>query len=203
MILAWTGPELSRRQASDYRTHGRTDTQTDAGNDNTRRPKLASGKNCPNLRYNFDLTILQYIIYVNENAKKKYHMNKYMNISIYTLSYADNLHIPPVSDSFRRFRTMMIMTNKYDLWVIIIIVLNCMKLSKTGGICILMCVHIIMYIWVRSRNCGCLVTWFCYQLIAKPGNKTATEAQFHDLTHIYIFIYLFIYSYAYFHSACV
>ena len=29
------------------------------------------------------------------------------------------------------------------------------------------------YRWVRSRNCGCLVTWFCYQLIAKPGNKTA------------------------------
>ena len=29
-------------------------------------------------------------------------------------------------------------------------------------------------IWVRSRNCGCLVTWFCYHLIAKPGNKTAT-----------------------------
>ena len=28
-------------------------------------------------------------------------------------------------------------------------------------------------IWVRSRRCGCLVTWFCYQLIAKPGNKTA------------------------------
>ena len=27
-------------------------------------------------------------------------------------------------------------------------------------------------IW--SRNCDCLVTWFCYQLIAKPGNKTAT-----------------------------
>ena len=30
------------------------------------------------------------------------------------------------------------------------------------------------FIWVRSWNCGCLVTWFCYQLIAKPGNKTAT-----------------------------
>ena len=28
-------------------------------------------------------------------------------------------------------------------------------------------------IWVRTRNCGCLVTWFCYRLIAKPGNKTA------------------------------
>ena len=45
VILAWTGDELSRGQASDNRTHGRTDTQTDAGNDNTRRPKLASGKN--------------------------------------------------------------------------------------------------------------------------------------------------------------
>ena len=28
-------------------------------------------------------------------------------------------------------------------------------------------------IWVRSRNRVCLVLWFCYQLIAKPGNKTA------------------------------
>ena len=27
-------------------------------------------------------------------------------------------------------------------------------------------------IWVWSRRRGCLVTWFCYQLIAKPGNKT-------------------------------
>ena len=26
----------------------------------------------------------------------------------------------------------------------------------------------------QVSNCGCLVTWFCYQLIAKPGNKTAT-----------------------------
>ena len=29
------------------------------------------------------------------------------------------------------------------------------------------------YVGDRSRNWGCLVTWFCYQLIAKPGNKTA------------------------------
>ena len=43
VILAWTGDELSRGQASDYRTDGQT--QTDTGNDNTRRPKLASGKN--------------------------------------------------------------------------------------------------------------------------------------------------------------
>ena len=41
MILAWTRDKLSRGQASAYRTH----RQTDAANDNTRRPKLASGKN--------------------------------------------------------------------------------------------------------------------------------------------------------------
>ena len=29
-------------------------------------------------------------------------------------------------------------------------------------------------IWVLSRRCGCFVTWFCNQPIAKPGNKTAT-----------------------------
>ena len=27
-------------------------------------------------------------------------------------------------------------------------------------------------IWARSRRWGCLVTWICYHLIAKPGNKT-------------------------------
>ena len=31
-------------------------------------------------------------------------------------------------------------------------------------------------IWVKSRRCGCLVTWFCYQMIAKPGNKTAAPS---------------------------
>ena len=46
-ILAWKGPELSRGQASDWHTYRQTDrhTHTDAGNDNTGRPKLASGKN--------------------------------------------------------------------------------------------------------------------------------------------------------------
>ena len=28
-------------------------------------------------------------------------------------------------------------------------------------------------IWARSQRCGCLVTWFCYQLIAKPTKKIA------------------------------
>ena len=31
-------------------------------------------------------------------------------------------------------------------------------------------------IWVQPWRCGCLVTWFCYQVIAKPGNKTATPS---------------------------
>ena len=29
-------------------------------------------------------------------------------------------------------------------------------------------------IWIRWCRCACLVTWFCYHLIAKPGNKTGT-----------------------------
>ena len=43
-----------------------------------------------------------------------------------------------------------------------------------------------MIIWVRSQNCGCLVTRFCYQLIAKPGNKTAAVSwpgPYSDLDH--------------------
>ena len=45
VVLAETGHELSRGQAHDWHTDGHTHTQTDAGNDNTRRPILASGKN--------------------------------------------------------------------------------------------------------------------------------------------------------------
>ena len=44
VILTWTGPELSCGQASDWYTDTRTHGHTDGGNDNTRRPKLASGK---------------------------------------------------------------------------------------------------------------------------------------------------------------
>ena len=58
VILAWTGPELLRGQTSDWHTDRQTDrqtdrltdrqthtqTHTDEGNDNTRRPKLASGE---------------------------------------------------------------------------------------------------------------------------------------------------------------
>ena len=40
-----------------------------------------------------------------------------------------------------------------------------------------------MIIWVKSQNYGCLVTWFCYQLIAKPGNKTAAVPWPNPYTH--------------------
>ena len=33
------------------------------------------------------------------------------------------------------------------------------------------------YIWVRSRRCGRPATWSCYQLIAKPDNKTAPRSR--------------------------
>ena len=50
VILAWMGDELSCGQARDWYTHTHTHTRThrptDAGDDNTRRPKLASGKKC-------------------------------------------------------------------------------------------------------------------------------------------------------------
>ena len=37
-------------------------------------------------------------------------------------------------------------------------------------------VRIYICIWVRSWKSSCLVTWFCYHLIAKPGNKTAAPS---------------------------
>ena len=36
-------------------------------------------------------------------------------------------------------------------------------------------------VWVRSQNCGCLVTWFCYHLIA---NQVTRQPKFRVLTHI-------------------
>ena len=55
--------------------------------------------------------------------------------------------------------------------------------------------------WVRSRRCACLVTWFWYQLIANPDNKTVAplwpcpyhprEAEALNLTyHCHCFTYI-------------
>ena len=37
-----------------------------------------------------------------------------------------------------------------------------------------------MTIWVKSWRCGCLVTWFGYQLIAKPGNNKTIDPNLPD-----------------------
>ena len=47
------------------------------------------------------------------------------------------------------------------------------------------------WIWVRSQKYVSLVAWFCYQLIAKPGNKTATPS-WPDPYYLWISIMNFI-----------
>ena len=72
VILADTGHELSRGQARDWHTDGHTHTQTDAGNDNTRRPILASGKK-QNIYwcYHFCMTIsMQHIFQIIQKTDK-------------------------------------------------------------------------------------------------------------------------------------
>ena len=59
VILADTGHELSRGQARDWRTDGHTHRQTDAGNDNTRRPILASGNKWTLIIYMMLMNIIQ------------------------------------------------------------------------------------------------------------------------------------------------
>ena len=43
---------------------------------------------------------------------------------------------------------------------------------------------------VNKGVCGCLVTWFCYQMIAKPGNKRATSLWLDPYIYIYIYIWV-------------
>ena len=61
--------------------------------------------------------------------------------------------------------------------------------TQKGSTCIVTSYSMIFHaqigvklIWARSQRCGCLVTLFCYQLIAKPVNKIAALSR--DLTHI-------------------
>ena len=56
-----------------------------------------------------------------------------------------------------------------------------------------------IWIWIRSHDCGCLVAWFCYQLIARPGNKTATvswpDPYIHHYAQMYVSGYTWWYGY--------
>ena len=69
VILAWTGDELSRGQTW-WRTDGRTDGRTDAGNDNTRRPILASGKKYDFSIHNFRENILEGLWNISETTPR-------------------------------------------------------------------------------------------------------------------------------------
>ena len=69
MILAWTGGELLHGQVCDWQTERRTGTQTDAGNDNTLSPKLASG----NKKWNI----------IQKQNKNQYQERGYLLHSVY------------------------------------------------------------------------------------------------------------------------
>ena len=60
---------------------------------------------------------------------------------------------------YRNFKVMSMSEESMKRW-------SCSKKSVKLWVCV-------KNIWARSGGCSCLVTWFCYQLIAKPGNKTA------------------------------
>ena len=46
-----------------------------------------------------------------------------------------------------------------------------------------------IWIWIRSHDCGCLVAWFCFQLIARPGNKTVAVSWPDPYIHHYAQMY--------------
>ena len=52
--------------------------------------------------------------------------------------------------------------------------MNCHKVYAKIYACGFVLLYFVVAIWVRPRRCDCLVTWFCYHLITKPGNKTVT-----------------------------
>ena len=56
VILVWTGDELSRGQASAYRTHGRTDGHTDR---RTQATTIPEGQNWPRVKMTRSLVVLR------------------------------------------------------------------------------------------------------------------------------------------------
>ena len=49
-----------------------------------------------------------------------------------------------------------------------------------------------MHKWIRSWSWGYLVTWFCYQLIAKPGNNIATPPWPEPYIYTYICVCVYL-----------
>ena len=69
-ILAWTGPELSRGQASDWHTYGQTDRQTDT-HTQTQATTIPEGQNWPRVKTTQDCQKLKFHqIQINSNINQ-------------------------------------------------------------------------------------------------------------------------------------
>ena len=91
VILAWTGDELSRGQTW-WRTDWQMDGRTDAGNDNTRRPILASGKK---LVAHFKQMLFKIWIFWLKEMIGKYHYKTtatWLALNQYVMTYCLNLY---------------------------------------------------------------------------------------------------------------
>ena len=94
VILAERGDELSHRQARDWRTDIHAHRQTDAGNDSTRRPKLASGKKCTKVNRYSGFPLTKFITYkiwcmVHQRVNKECFL--WQLITLTWLGYSINL----------------------------------------------------------------------------------------------------------------
>ena len=115
------------------------------------------------------------------NSSKVTFIKKHSRYSL--LQSVWNLHIQKYIQGANEFFALVgsIPVRKFHLTSIRIPIIMVIKIR--GSLNHLIFKHFVMgillsgkmflYIWMRSRNWGCLVPWFCYQLIAKPGNKTA------------------------------
>ena len=73
------------------------------------------------------------------------------------------------------------------------------NIENTWCICewhgkVLNIVNLLTYIWVRSQRSNWLVTWFCYQLIAKSGNKWVAPLWPDPYIHVLVIIVLHLFT---------
>ena len=90
VILAWTGDELSRGQASDYRTHGRTDGRTHR---QTQATTIPEGQNWPRVKMSLKFTLSKLQLHLPRyNELKNVNINQALPFSPY-LSCGVLVHI--------------------------------------------------------------------------------------------------------------
>ena len=113
----------------------------------------------------FDLTDKMCRVLPNETSQNSYELKHYGDFLIMPRCHSKVLRIEKHIQLLDRSRSPVINQCSFSYRFALVMDINAtVCVTMQGSICI----------WVRSRNCGCLVTWFCFQMIAKPGNKTAT-----------------------------